>query len=382
MALLKSITSTWGLWSAVPSTTRGTNNLTGATLYDSQSIILDSARTLSKLRVFNATGGGTRANIAVDCILQADNNGAPGTVLETKSITAGNWVANDTWAEFTGFSTALSANTMYWITFTNVSASPGTDYPQLIFYTSASTVLPLTLGTGANAWGYVRRTSSDGTTWAAGAATMHGMRLEFNDSGAITYWGYPFTQQAVASTVSPDQRVYGNRAYGALFTTPQGPSLKIRGIRYFHNKTGSPTDLIMSIYSGGANGALIGSCAAIPAANATASQYNQVYTTSVITLSPGTDYRAVITTSGGNTTNYYRGYHYLVEDNAESKALIPYGWKATFTSDITANPIVWTDYDTLMPCNFALLLDTDGEFAAGSSGGLLTHPGMGGGMRG
>jgi len=177
--------------------------------------------------------------------------------------------------------------------------------------------------------------------------------------------------------------VYDKREWGNRFTTSSDVKLNVRGIAFcFHKITSPPGDARFRLYRGTD---LIATTYGVPPDKVVSGAWYPAYFPDTQILLPSTTYRAVIGTSyGGDYSNKYTVYGFELRNRLDAVPLLPFGGtlQATYTEDYTANPPVFTDIQTVI-VPFALILDTDDEFApAGGGGGLLVHPGMTGGMRG
>jgi len=344
------------------------------------SFVPDQGKTLSSVSIYCSAVAGTLGNISGTANLCGDASGIPnsGTIIETVTVPAGSWPAAGNWVTFSGFTTTLTAGTRYWIVFKNTSAAPATDYPTLR-HGSSSTLTTFSNSSSAK-WGWAKNSTTDsGATWPSSSVGTAGLFIGYSDG---SYDGLAVSD--ISGGAAGTGGVYANRESGVVFTTPANAKLNVRGISFFVAYAGTPTGSVRyRLYEGTT---LLATTSTMGLANLTSGSWNALYFSSTQTLSPSTVYRAVLseTSQSDSSTNFYRVYEYTIKNDANAKAVLPFGGtlKQTYTADATANPPVFTDVDTkIVP--FALILDTDGEFAAsGGGGGLLTHPGMTGGMRG
>lgn len=322
---------------------------------------------LNKVRAYVSAIAGTKANISVTCKLTADVNGYPPT--DGSSLdgprTVGNLAAG--WWEWTDFTYTLTAGTRYWLVFKNTSAAPNTDYPTFRYGVNETWAMPY-LGTRGE-WSLARGASTtDGATWGTNTIGICGFRCELNDSGTPRYFGTPIQSLGlVASSVG----VYATREVGVKFTTPANCRVNVRGMCMFTTKVGTPDDLELRLYTGNT---LTAEAAVIPASKIGGSAYYSAMFAAAVTLQPATAYRAVIGNSGagGDTSNYYRTVSYTIENDANSKALFPWGSRRCYFDGSSWDDTVDTE---IVP--WGLILDSEGEFATAGSGltrnrGILT----------
>lgn len=337
--------------------------------------VMTETKTLNEFRAYCSTNGGNLALIAMDCDVYDDVNGVPGSVLATASIAAGAFVAG--FNDFTGFNISLTAGGRYWFILKNKSADPVTNNPT--FRTQAGQVAPVHAGFRAGniagpstTWGEAWATTPDYTagtpTWTVSHGAV-GYRLKFSDG---SYAGFPSS-----SLSSNAGSIYGANFRGVVVTTPAHAKLKVSGVTMPILQTGPPTgNLVFKLYNGLT---LLGTSSIVKPGNVaiTYPWYVSGYFSTPIEVAPGTMLRAVACDSAADDgTHCYQHPEFTIDDTAASKALMPWGAKRTVSTDSGAS---FTDTDTVM-VPFGLILDTDGEFAP--AGGLITHPGMSGGMNG
>lgn len=223
-------------------------------------------------------------------------------------------------------------------------------------------------------------------TWsvtAAGSWSVPVVLIEFDDGTFGIFQGgmwAPFSQSthaSVQSSTNPDE-------YGLRFTVPfkcqlwgvELPIIAAGGaasgtvgvIRVSSGAASSPTVLTSENVDGFdyfANGA------------SQARMFRQL--TSPQTLSPGTTYYVTFRSSSTATFTFL----YLAYPSNAQLAPLPFGvdgYKVSRDGD-TVGTAAFTEVTTdLLPVNLLISQFDDGAGAGG--GGLLTHPGMGGGMRG
>lgn|SRR5574343_357497 len=308
-------------------------------------------KTLSKVKLFTSAIAGTQANIASTLNLCADASGVPnsGTIVETETVS--NVAAG--WWEWTGFSTELTGGVRYWLIVKNTAVDPTTDYPT-VQWIAANSVNYQVSGSGST-WGIAKVSTTDGgSTWATGALNGYaGIRLEFSDG---SFMGAPFSAAGSTATGYP---VYSTRELGNLITTPANGKLNIRGVCMPLRKNGTPAaDVVYKLYNGTT---LIGTTHEVPRANFGTYLFMPATFQAAVEVAPSTSLRVVFAmdADAGDSSNYYYIPGYTIEDNADSKALVPYGAQATYYTGS------WAQTSTLV-LPFALLLDTDSEFGTNS----------------
>lgn len=270
------------------------------------------------------------------------------------------------WLEFTGFTTALAAGTQYRIILQNLTATPASNYPTLIYSATSASPIAASQG-GGNGWGEGSSTNS-GSSWTTTAGIIPFTRLEYSDG---TFEGLPF-ESAIAST----ELIYAAREGGAVFTTPSNTTLNVRGACLaLSARTSTPTGLArIRLYNGvtlldtglttWGNGPL------------TAAGIYCTYFPTTHAITGGSTVRVVLseTSNADDSSKAFRFYSYTIENDANSKALMPFNGtlKQTYTTDSTANPVVFSDTDTLVP-PVLLLLDSEGPYANPCVGRVITQ---------
>lgn len=204
--------------------------------------VASASKTLSKVRFNVAAVTGTLGASDVCIALYNDaTNGDPGTVIETR-CTVTSTPTGAAWVEVTGFTTALTQNTIYHLVLLNANATPTTNF----FRTNSLTVGDGAAGaSGSNlVAGYQLQTSTNASgSWTANTR-LPGCVVEYSDG---TREGFPYKG---ISTL----QIYGTRKGGLEITiAPNGSHLAFRGILASVAKTGSPTSLKLSVLKGTGN---------------------------------------------------------------------------------------------------------------------------------
>lgn len=374
-----------GFW-ANPSTGQTTLGLNAAATWLAMSFVVDQAKTLNTVRLYLNTLTGSPATSECTCDLYSDNGGVPNVSIDgpksAGALTAGAWT---TWS---GFTTALTAGTQYWLVFKNTNATPASNFPTWRFITgTGSGRLAMPLGAGstyqsaAPLYGWCKvHTTNSGTAWATGAASgVGGMRLGFSDS---TYDGLPIESLTAPNGGAAGDRATGKQEAGVVFNVPANMIFNCRGAWMIARQVATPGNLVFKLYQGTT---LLASAYAIPVANVTTANSGDGYTaffSSAQRLSSANNpYR--LTMSDSNTADAstvgYNSNLYTWDSDANSLALKPMdgSLQETVTLDGTLSPPTFTDTNTsLFP--FALLGDTSGEFTSTGGGGPVGNNFRGG----
>jgi hypothetical protein len=300
--------------------------------------------TVNKITVRVSAVNGTLDGNDLTCEIYSQKATTPFTV-GTSLASSATVTATPTGAayvEFTGFSQAVVAGTQYYIVLKNAAAAPTTDYPTYL-YGVAGTSLNTLVGSLA-AWGSNVLTSTDsGTNWTnAQLGVTPNYRIEYSDG---SFEGFAFSAIGIDTTNS----IYSAREAGAKFTTPVSAKFVLAGLAFGVAKSGTPTgDVRFRLYEGVT---LIATTGTMPLGNLTATGTIPLYFATPQTLKPNTVYRVVVseTTQADTSSNRYQIGFTTIQDDANTKALVPLGMVQTYTSDATANPVVFTDTDTKLP---------------------------------
>ena len=355
-----------------PGNSSATLALSAANTWLAYSFVPDQSKTLNAIRAFASLINGSLATTDITCDLYSDIGGFPGASLESRN-TITSPLAAGTWGEWTGFTTALTAGTRYWLVFKNVNGVPGTNFPTFR-HGGNDTWSRFGMGT-SGAWGWAKRHSTDGgVSWAGTTQTAtFGWRLQYSDG---TYDGMPASNTASATAAA--NGVYSAREWGAIFTSPASAVLNIRGIGMMLGKVGAPSGNARYRLYTGATPTLIDTTASIPNGSITNGNLYVAYFPATHAVAPGTVVRLMLgeTAQADTSSNTLGGYELTIDNDANSRALLPLEgtmWKTYFDGS------TWTDTNTILPSGVTALLDTDGEFAASASAcagdeGLLMIP--------
>jgi hypothetical protein len=333
-------------------------------------------KTLSQVRLYQSsrTGLPNAADITLSLCANTTAGIPDATAIETRAATSIPATAGA--LNFTGFTTALTDGTQYWIVVKNLNATPATNFVTLQFSATQA------LQTGryssiftARGWHAVA-TLNSGVAWAtSGSARVGGPLIRYSDG---TNDGAPMSASSAATSGTP---IYGTRAVGCKFSgLISGITYNIKTVTFVVGKTGSPTSpLRCMIYD--SSGSLIGTSASISASQiATNSTTMFEFETAIACPASNAPYRVVLDQTGGDVSNHYRfANHFSLDTSAEVLELGPMNgtWCHTSTLDDTAGTISWTDaINTWPPCTIALDSENPFTVSGGGSSGLLFVPNM------
>jgi hypothetical protein len=353
------------------------DSLNAGTTRNAYGFMLSAGKTLSEVRFYCASKTGTVASTDIHVALYDANTstGAPNSSLEDKTLAATPTCPG--WNDWTGFTTALTAHTQYFLVLRNANGTPASNFAVIrrIPKVDYSTAGGSRGGIGAG-WGWNWRQSTDsGSSWSAGNGSggHAGWRLKFNDS---TYAGMPISLEAKDST----NEVYSSREVGAYVTIPSTwPSLRVAGISMAINGTGTaPTNIRYGLWSGTSSPSNVAYTQTAPSASLQNDMWVPLYFSSVQTLSPNTTYRFTVGTSGGGSAgNSWNVMNYTWDSDSNSQTLKPIGLQQSYY-----NGTSWAEDSTLVP-PFQLILDTgaSGAFTVSGGGGVMGVPNTMGGVQ-
>lgn len=279
-------------------------------------------KTLSKVHAYLAAVNGTLGASDLSCSLYSDTGaGIPNASIQASTTLAGGAPTAAGWITFTGFSTAMTDATPYWLVFKNLNGTPASNFPTFRWsgngngpnWTAGWSGLTAQLG-----WHKVGTTNS-GAAWATGVQTnVMGIMLEYSD-GTFAGLGY--------ETGSNDTTngVYSTRKVGAYFTTPANVKYNLAGLVLPILKAGTPTGTARyEIYE---DTTLIATSNEIPLASVLTTQANiPALFASPPTLKANTVYRAVLAESAqaDSSANAYRVGRFQVGNFAAALAAKPF----------------------------------------------------------
>lgn len=343
----------WG-WFPNYSSDRVVSNTNAAANWNAYSILLDTDRQLSKVRIYcTTTGAPIAADFRCELYSHSSTTGAPNASIETATVPGS--VSNGLWTEWTGFTTTLVANTMYWLVFKNLNASPTVNFYGTNHHGNNSMYAQMGCDITSN-WGWAKRsTTNSGTSWAVAVLTaMASFRAEFSDG---YFEGFPLGARTNA-------QVYGTREAGAYFISPDVP-LNVKGIAMPLTRTGSPAGQPRyRLYVNGVLQATTGTITASALVITTGFGYYPLFFSTVITIPPGSTVRVVCcdSNSGDTSTNRYEVPKWDMENDANTKALLG-GIQGTLSTD---GGSTFTETDTdIVP--FALILSQAAGVTVGGS---------------
>lgn len=313
--------------------------------------------TLETVRIYVTAVTSAPATTDFKCGILANGTtgaGPTGSALEEVSVSSGPTAS--AWADFTGFTQAVTRGVSYWIVFRNNGGAPSATVRvpngQHQMYGT-----PPTFG-----YGY-RRSSDTGATWAA--ATGFGrctVRIGFADG---TFIGFPLESERRADVASAGDRIQSAVEVGTLFSTPTNTQLKLRGLGFKLGKGGTPTGTVrFRLYRATTLVATTDAIALNQLDTGSDTRVYYQYFPTELTLDESTTYRAVIGATGSDSGgNYFGTDIYVWDADADSTDMKPF-WgtaqKTVFTGSWaqTANEIV--------PCQ---LLLGDPPFTSTGGGG-------------
>lgn len=324
-------------------------------------------KTLSSVRAFLSATSGTLIASDLTCSLYSNSAGSPGSSIEGPK-SCGSAPSGSAWYDWTGFSTALTGGTQYWLVFKNANGTPASNFPTFRLIASLGGII-----VGATVFGDSRKTSADsGSTWAGTSnSQIAGFRLGFSDG---SYAGLPLSNFAVSGS---GVGVYSARELGSRFTTPSNGKLRVAGLfKSVNAKTGTPTgNARLRLYTGSSPSLLATTDSLLSVPDITGVSIIQGYFSTVQTLDPGTVVRVVLseTTQSDASTNRFNSNVFTVDTDSNSLALMPFGGFVQTYFDGSS----WAETNSaLIPCGL-LLDDGAGEFAASASGiGMLVNGGL------
>ena len=324
-----------------------------------------STKQVSKVRIRLSGVTGTLGATDLSCDLCADSSGVPnsGSPIESRNTVTATPTGVG-WVEFTGFTatSTITRGVRYHFVIKNGNGTPASNYPTVAWYSANTGPFP---ATAISSWGWSKvHTVDSGTNWTSTLQqnVSGGVRIEYSDG---SFEGFPLT--TITNTGSA-VGVYAAREYGVEFTTPANATVNAIGALFFMSKVGTPTNGVRCrLYTGGTP-SLQATSDVIPVANiGTSAAWVKFTFSSAISITGGTVVTLVMgTSSGGDSSNYFRGYYAGIDNDADDKALMPFGAYRAAYLDST-----WSYDDTV--CLFGgLILDTSGEYTASGSGGPVS----------
>jgi hypothetical protein len=283
-------------------------------------------------------------------LYSSNTDGSPNAEIEQKNCSTTPDVGRLSW---TGFTTALTAGVKYYIVFKNYHA---TSTLTLRWVTSG----PQHMGAAnlVHSQWVKTQTGDSGATWTSYVAEAMGLKITY--SGSI-YDGFPLNNSA--NTAGATDGVYAAREVGNLFVCPLNGKFRVVGIGFnLSTATGTPQDTVrFRLYEGSTTTPTLvaTSLGTIPRQQVNNNTYCLYITP--YELKPGETYRVTIggVTGGGSagdSSNYHRTFKFTIDDDPDSRALMPFDAYKTYTTDGTT----FTNTNTeILP--FVIVLDRSNE---------------------
>jgi hypothetical protein len=350
--------------------TPSTLALNAASTWLGFSFVPEASLTLAEVSIFVSAIAGTLAASDLTMSLYNDSGSgfpASGAAVETHSpasaATAG------TWMRATGFATALTAGTPYWIVIKNANATPASNNFTVRYPASGGGPWVLGDNGGFYGWANARTTTGDGG-WGTRNTLAIALRLKYADG---SYAGYPVQNAANSADL-----VYSTRESGLKFTMPPNSKVNAAGILCdIGPLTGTPAGGARFGFWKGSPPVNLGYTWTIPEALIAASGGGWMQAMFVdgsgnrvdYILSAGDIVRITLAEASNSDTsaNAYKMLEYTWDSDTNSLLLVPFEGTAGKTY---FNGSTWTDTpNVLVP--MALILDDAGEFAFQARGGFF-----------
>jgi hypothetical protein len=308
--------------------------------------------------------------------IYSDNNGVPGTLITNgtgvqSDVIAANGLLSLVWS---GTLPALTEGVQYWVVFkktagTSINLKYVANNTSNTYLAGAGEVGSYNTGAGLS-WRNVVMSGVDGAWAGSRRQGVVGIRLKFTDGAQVAYMGYPM--HTSASVSGAGYRSDGTNEVGFKITTPDSVRMRMKSVAFYFQKNGTTGSLSAKIYA--QDGIVpIATSNAIPAANTGTNILMFDFPTPVV-LEPNRTYRFTISAASGDSSNYIYYTVQTVDTDANSLPLVAMPpWCCYLSAG------VWTDYSSLgRTVASALILDSYRPF---EGGGLLTNPGLSGGLR-
>jgi len=296
---------------------------------------------------------------------ETDNAGVPsGTVVgaETAAFAGVNTTGANyrpTGLQALGSSAVLTINVTYWLVLWVDSGTPdASNYIQGARY-------------GARSNGETLR-HYDGINWTnTTVVTLTGL---FIVKEGVNYHGFAPNAYSISRTTRTD--IFSTNKQGIKFRV--GVLNTLVGISFIVTKSGSPNNLVVTVYEGSTSKYTQTMLVADIPIQAT----NKCYFSSPVQLAKDTDCYIVLSqeSDGGSDTADYDLYIYPI-DSTYINAMMPANYRFVYgtASDPTTLSVSTTEIPGLVPIIFDP--ETELDCAAGG-GGMIVHPGFNGGMNG
>jgi hypothetical protein len=319
------------------------------------SFIPQTTKQLSKVIAYVHSITGTLAATDYSCSLFASSttNGDPtGAAIETKTLAAAPSGAG--WVEWTGFTTSVTAGTMYYIVLRNANATPTTNY---MTYRFSNANLAPSQYFQPTTYGWIKTHSTDGgATWGSRLGDAATVRLEYGGA-TPTFEGFAFEDSGFPTTA--DFQVYSTREVGTQFTTPPNACLCVAGVAFSNGAAvGSPTGNPQFRLYAEAVPKLQGTTHTIPKGQFSTQSWRSAFFATTILLGPSTVVTVTLseTTNSDSSSNYYWLNYMKCKNDASSRALWPFSPKHAYYDGSS-----WSYTDNAIH-PFLLLLDQRNDF--------------------
>lgn len=315
--------------------------------------------TVSKIRVYVNAVTGTLGSSDLVCDVYSDSAGNPNASLQGSS-TVTSVPTGAGWVEFTGFSTALTVGTNYWIVLRNANGTPTSNSATYAYLNSGALLGHATDPSIGQT--LVFSSTNSGSTWTRALATGSFII----DYGSGSTEGLP-----IQSATTSDPQIYSSREGGIKFTTPVNVGLNVIGVCAIASKVGTPTgDLRYRIYTGsGSSPVLLATTVTrAPGTINTSRSQKPIYFSSLVYVPPNTVIRVVAseTTQSDTSSNRY-SLEYLSLSSTDTGILEPYSVQPEYTLS-TDGGSTFTDTANRWP-GIWLILDLDNPFTPSETGG-------------
>jgi hypothetical protein len=270
--------------------------------------------------VFVNSVSGTDANRKITCEIRTDSTtaGAPGaTVLGSVENTGGFSAATIEW---TGLNASVTKGVKYWVVLRNTSVAPTVDYVTLRVWLNQAAML-------ADAYAFLRRTSTDGTTWTGVLGVQLGWQLEYSDG--------TLSNPMFISGTSAGYTIYGTREAGNQFTLPAYASANIVGVQIFKTHTGSPATRVVRLYS--ASNALLLESSSIRSTSSSSGQMSFIPFAKSYIAAPGEILNVVLADNSADSSSNNWAQFSLTVNSSADYALKPLNMRAISRADTSSN---------------------------------------------
>jgi hypothetical protein len=265
------------------------------------------------------------------------------------------------------WSDALATGYRYHFVMQNISSNPSSNYIRLAYH-DINFVMNQTMANG-----YLTASALTGS-WTLHSRHLGGFKITFNNGSSF---GFQSPSSAGYNLIN----MYGtSRLGGFKFSLPSGLNYNVVALSFYCPRTGNGCSLASRIYSVSNNQLLATSVNKYTwQQNYQATQIRKFFFSSPVTLSGGTEYRAVVfdVDNVGSSSNYMSHYCLLARNSTEQSS---FGMSVTGTYS-TNGGSTWTD-DTsvnLVPMVFLIHLDPSNPFSVPSGSGGSGGGGGGGG---